>query len=173
MDRGYQARSQGFPPLAPSRPHRRRYGQVHFGPARTLPPIEPRKVNFPLCWQLDVPFHVGAARVGGRPTHQSTHARPEDEMVNRNVRETLEKDANRDMSHVPGTYNPGNQAGKEVHGGGKRRAGEPGRSFLGMGEGSKKPKVNPQQTGTPGLERPASRSAKSKALNARNRRPPP
>jgi hypothetical protein len=33
-------------------------------------------------------------------------------MVNRNVREKLKKDPNRDMSHVPGTYNPGNQGGK-------------------------------------------------------------
>jgi hypothetical protein len=94
-------------------------------------------------------------------------------MANRNVREKLENDANRDMSHVPGTYNPGNQAGKEVHGGGQRPGGAPGRSFLGKGEGSKKPKVNPQQTGTPGRERPASHSAKSKALNAGKRRPPP
>jgi hypothetical protein len=43
-------------------------------------------------------------------------------MVNRNVREKLENDPNRDMSHVPGTYNPGNQAGKDVQGGGQRPA---------------------------------------------------
>jgi hypothetical protein len=43
-------------------------------------------------------------------------------MVNRdardNVRRKLENDPDRDMSHVPGTYNPGNQAGKPVQGGG-------------------------------------------------------
>jgi hypothetical protein len=35
-------------------------------------------------------------------------------MADRNRREKLEKDPDRDMSHVPGTYNPGNQAGKDV-----------------------------------------------------------
>jgi hypothetical protein len=33
-----------------------------------------------------------------------------------NVREKLEKDENRDMSRVPGTFNPGNQAGKRRSG---------------------------------------------------------
>ncbi len=71
-------------------------------------------------------------------------------MANRNVRGKLENDPHRDMSHVPGTYNPGNQAGKDVQGGGQRPADEPGGSFLGKGEGSKRPKMNPRQTGTPG-----------------------
>jgi hypothetical protein len=70
-------------------------------------------------------------------------------MANRNVREKLENDPNRDMSHVPGTYNPGNQAGKDVQGSGQRPADEPGGPFLGKGEG-RRPKINPQQTGTPG-----------------------
>jgi hypothetical protein len=39
-------------------------------------------------------------------------------MADRNSREKLENDADRDMSHVPGTYNPGNQAGKDVRGDG-------------------------------------------------------
>jgi hypothetical protein len=69
-------------------------------------------------------------------------------MANRNVREKLENDPNRDMSHVPGTYNPGNQAGKDVPGGGERPADEPGES-LGKG-GGERPKMDPQQTGTPG-----------------------
>ena len=69
-------------------------------------------------------------------------------MVNRNVREKLENDPNRDMSHVPGNYNPGNQAGKDVQDGGVRPADEPRGSFLGRKrEGSKRPKVNPRQTG--------------------------
>ena len=57
-------------------------------------------------------------------------------MVNRNDREKLEKDPNRDMSHVPGNYNPGNQAGKDVHGGGQRHADEPGGPSLGKEKGS-------------------------------------
>jgi hypothetical protein len=71
-------------------------------------------------------------------------------MFNRGVREKLENDPNRDMRHVPGSYNPGNQAGKDVQGGGQRPAHEPGGPFLGKGEGGKRPKMNPQQTGTPG-----------------------
>jgi hypothetical protein len=55
------------------------------------------------------------------------------------------------MSHVPGTYNPGNQAGKPVQGGGQRPAGEPGGPFLGKGAGSKTPEnINSGKTGTPG-----------------------
>ena len=73
-------------------------------------------------------------------------------MANRNVRNKLENDPNRDMRHVPGTYNPGNQAGKTVEGGGQRPADEPGGPFLGKGGGSKRPKANPQQTGAPGPE---------------------
>jgi hypothetical protein len=74
-------------------------------------------------------------------------------MADRNVRKKLENDPNRDMSHVPNTYNPGNQAGKDVQGGGLRPADGPGGPFLGKGEGSKRPKVsktpkvNPRQTG--------------------------
>ena len=75
-------------------------------------------------------------------------------MVNRdardNVRQKLENDRDRDMSHVPGTYNPGNQAGKPVQGGGLRPADEPGGPFLGKGAGSKTPKINPGKTCTPG-----------------------
>jgi hypothetical protein len=75
-------------------------------------------------------------------------------MVNRdardNVRQKLENDPDRDMSHVPGTYNPGNQAGKPVRGGGQRPADEPGGPFLGKGAGSKTPEINPGKTGTPG-----------------------
>jgi hypothetical protein len=71
-------------------------------------------------------------------------------MANRNardnVREKLENDPDRDMSHVPGTYNPGNQAGKDVQEGGLRPADEPGGPFLGKGAGSKTPKINPRQT---------------------------
>jgi hypothetical protein len=75
-------------------------------------------------------------------------------MVNRdardNMRQKLENDPDRDMSHVPGTYNPGNQAGKPVQGGGLRPADEPGGPFLGKGAGSKTPEINPGKTGTPG-----------------------
>ena len=75
-------------------------------------------------------------------------------MVNRdardNVRQKLENDPDRDMSLVPGTYNPGNQAGKPVQGGGQRPADEPGGPFLGKGAGSKTPKINPGKTDTPG-----------------------
>jgi hypothetical protein len=46
-------------------------------------------------------------------------------MVNRNRRERLENDPDRDMSHVPGTYNPGNQAGKGEQSDGRRSADEP------------------------------------------------
>jgi hypothetical protein len=68
-----------------------------------------------------------------------------------NMRQKLENDPERDMSHVPGTYNPGNQAGKPVQGGGQRPAGEPGGPFLGKGAGSTMPKnLNPGKTGTPG-----------------------
>jgi hypothetical protein len=74
-------------------------------------------------------------------------------MANRNVREKLENDPNRDMSDVPGSYNPGSQAGKDVRGGGQRPADEPGGSFLGKREGNKRPKVNPRQTGTPERKR--------------------
>ncbi len=42
------------------------------------------------------------------------------------VRKKLENDPDRDMSRVPGTYNPGNQAGKDVKGGGQRPADEKG-----------------------------------------------
>ncbi len=74
-------------------------------------------------------------------------------MTNRNardnVREKLENDPDRDMGHVPGTYNPGNQAGKPVQESGQRPADEPGGPFLGKGAGSKAPKINPRQT-TPG-----------------------
>jgi hypothetical protein len=66
-----------------------------------------------------------------------------------NMRQKLENDPDRDMSHVPGTYNPGNQAGKPVQGGGLRRADEPGGPFLGKGAGSKTPE-NPGKIGTPG-----------------------
>jgi hypothetical protein len=31
--------------------------------------------------------------------------------------ENIQQDPNRDLSHVPGTFNPGNQAGKPVQGG--------------------------------------------------------
>jgi hypothetical protein len=68
-------------------------------------------------------------------------------MVNRNVREKLENDPTGNMCHVPGTYNPGNQAGKDVQGGGVRAADEPRGSFLGRKEGNKRPKANPRQTG--------------------------
>jgi hypothetical protein len=67
-----------------------------------------------------------------------------------NMRQKLENDPDRDMSHVPGTYNPGNQAGKPVQGGGLRPADEPGGPFLGKGAGSKTPEINPGKTGTPG-----------------------
>jgi hypothetical protein len=68
-----------------------------------------------------------------------------------NMRQKLENDPERDMSHVPGTYNPGNQAGKPVQGGGQRPAGEPGGPFLGKGAGSTTPKnLNPGKIGTPG-----------------------
>jgi hypothetical protein len=77
---------------------------------------------------------------------------PEYEMVNRdardNVRKKLENDPDRDMSHVPGTYNPGNQAGKPVQGRGLRPADEPGGPFLGKGAGGKTPKINPGKTDT-------------------------
>jgi hypothetical protein len=46
-------------------------------------------------------------------------------MVNRNRRERLENDPDRDMSHVPGTYNPGNQAGKSEQTDGQRPTDEP------------------------------------------------
>jgi hypothetical protein len=36
------------------------------------------------------------------------------------TRENLDKDPNRDMSHVPGTFNPGNQAGKGAEEGEER-----------------------------------------------------
>jgi hypothetical protein len=74
-------------------------------------------------------------------------------MVSRNVREKLENDPNRDMSHVPGTYNPGNQAGKDVQGGGQRRADEPEGPFLGRKKDTKRPKENPPQSGTPARKR--------------------
>ena len=74
-------------------------------------------------------------------------------MVNRdardNMRQKLENDPDRDMSHVPGNYNPGNQAGKSVQGGGLRPADEPGGPFLGKGAGSKTPKINSGKTGMP------------------------
>ena len=54
-----------------------------------------------------------------------------------NMRQKLENDPDRDMSHVPGTYNPGNQAGKPVQGGGLRPADEPGGPFLGKGAGTR------------------------------------
>lgn len=41
--------------------------------------------------------------------------------------ENIQQDAKRDLEHVPGTFNPGNQAGKAVEGGGQTPAGEPGR----------------------------------------------
>jgi hypothetical protein len=66
-----------------------------------------------------------------------------------NVRQKLENDPARDMSHVPGNYNPGNQAGKPVQGGGLRPADDPGGPFLGKGAGSKTPKINPGKTCTP------------------------
>jgi hypothetical protein len=59
---------------------------------------------------------------------------PENAMVNRKVREKPEKDPNRDMSHVPGTYNPGNQAGKDVQSGGQRLADGAGRAVPGKEE---------------------------------------
>jgi hypothetical protein len=65
-------------------------------------------------------------------------------MANRNMREKLENDPNRDMSHVPGTYNPGNQAGKSVQEGGQAPADEPGGPFLGKGAGGKTPKKTPE-----------------------------
>jgi hypothetical protein len=40
--------------------------------------------------------------------------------------EKIRQDPNRDLSHVPGTFNPGNQAGKPVEGGGQAPAGKPG-----------------------------------------------
>ena len=64
------------------------------------------------------------------------------------TREKLENDPSRDMTHVPGTYNPGNQAGKDVQGGGLTPAGEPGAPFLGKGAGKAAPN-KPGQTGTP------------------------
>ena len=63
------------------------------------------------------------------------------------VREKLENDPDRDMSHVPGTYNPGNQAGKDVKGGGQRPADEKGGVVLKKGAGSE---TNAGQTGGPG-----------------------
>jgi hypothetical protein len=87
-------------------------------------------------------------------------------MVNRdardNLRQKLENDPDRDMTHVPGTYNPGNQAGKPVQGGGLRPADEPGGPFLGKGAGSKRSKIKPGKTGTPGEkgERDASQNQK-------------
>jgi hypothetical protein len=84
-------------------------------------------------------------------------------MANRNardnVREKLENDPDRDMSHVPGTYNPGNQAGKDVQEGGLRPADGPGGPFLGKGVGSKTPKINPRQT-TPGGKAKHARSSR-------------
>ena len=38
----------------------------------------------------------------------------------------IRQDPNRDLSNVPGTFNPGNQAGKPVEGGGQVPAGQPG-----------------------------------------------
>jgi hypothetical protein len=113
------------------------------------PMAKPAPVNFPLCQELDAQFRVGSTRNRQpcAPAHQFTsNARPEDAMANRNVREKLENDPNRDMSHVPGTYNPGNQAGKDVQGCGQRPADEPGGSFLGKGEAGKRPKINKQAT---------------------------
>jgi hypothetical protein len=40
--------------------------------------------------------------------------------------EKIRRDPNRDLTHVPGTFNPGNQAGKPVEGGGQVPAGQPG-----------------------------------------------
>ena len=67
-----------------------------------------------------------------------------------NVRQKLENDPDRDMSHVPGSFNPGNQAGKPVQGGGQRPADEPGGPFLGKGAGSTTPMIDPAKTGTTG-----------------------
>ena len=67
-----------------------------------------------------------------------------------NVRQKLENDPDRDMSHVPGSFNPGNQAGKPVQGGGQRPADEPGGPFLGKGAGSTTPTTDPAKTSTSG-----------------------
>jgi hypothetical protein len=66
-------------------------------------------------------------------------------MADRDVRKKLEDDPGRDMSHVPGNYNPGNQAGKDV-----RSDGQDPESPLGKKEGNRTPEVKPRQTGAPG-----------------------
>jgi hypothetical protein len=61
-------------------------------------------------------------------------------MVNRKVREELEKDPNRDMSHVPGSYN--RAAGNALP------MSRKGRSWEGR-KPVKRRKENPRQNGTP------------------------
>jgi hypothetical protein len=69
--------------------------------------------------------------------------------LNREVREKLEKDPNPDMSHEPGTCNPGNQAGKDAQSGGNALPmSRKGRSWEGRMT-VKRRKENPRQSGTP------------------------
>jgi hypothetical protein len=49
------------------------------------------------------------------------------------------------QSRPIGNYNPGNQVGKSVQGGGQRPANKPGGPFLGASAST----AHPEQTGTP------------------------
>jgi hypothetical protein len=54
------------------------------------------------------------------------------------------------QSRPLGNYNPGNQAGKSVQGGGQRPANTPGGPFLGASTSTPPPgSAHPEQTGTP------------------------
>jgi hypothetical protein len=66
------------------------------------------------------------------------------------TREKLENDPNRNMRDVPGTFNPGNQAGKGAEEKEGRPPKKPGAPVVGEGAVDKAPGTNPGQTGALG-----------------------